>query len=160
MFVRARVQKCARVLRRQRSLSLEDVSEATGLTLNAVEAIETGSSVNLPAQHIHALANVYDVDISDLLRGLKRCRLWPSSMPKAGTWIEHIRQQVRERRQALNVSTPLLAQWADDTGIAQIHQSWIIRLENGGVETCDLNRVERLAMALDSDLHTLVDHVW
>ena len=153
-------QRVATTLTRIREATGElysEIVEATGLPVNAVHSANRCNGRTLSLSDVYALARHHDIHIVDLTNGGVRYlkngeerppRKWPKNMPKYEALEGLVRTRMRAARLKSGKGTFALARQID------VNQTWIVREESGEIQTIDLIRVERLALALGTTFTT------
>ena len=141
-----------RLAREGKGLTLAQLADLAGLaSARAVAGHETGRWRQLPMRALWSLCRALDEDMLAILAsGSWKRAQWPEDALGAFAWTELVRDRLREVRHAKGVGTKALATDAD------VHQSWIVRIESGEVDTIDLLRLDRCAQALGVPLTNLL----
>lgn len=105
---------------------------------------ENGKRVNLHLDVVFRLCRAYDFPIGALIKGWKPVNripdaYWTKDHPGLRDYQNEVRKRLRAARLAAGMGTPTAA------GYAEIHPSWLVRVELGSYDRLDLIRLRRLA---------------
>ncbi len=116
------------------------------VSASTISRIENGNVSNLYWRQLYPLCLGYDADPLALLgvTASFRTSCWPANVPSEDDWSRAARVRLRAWRG--DVGTPTLARLAD------VHQSWLVRIESGEYRQMDLLRLHRVFAAIDRTL--------
>jgi transcriptional regulator with XRE-family HTH domain len=142
-----------RAVRQDREHTLVELGDLAGMSHRAVGGYESQRWKQVPVRTLWALCRALDVDLValvDMSSTTWRRSSWSPETLAADELVDLVRDRLRQVRHDLGRGSKALA------AEAEVHQTWIVRIESGEVDTVDLVRLDRCARAMGVPLTTLL----